>query len=393
MKLNAEYTRLLVRIGEVWLKGRNRGTFLDRLRRNLQASLEAALPGTKLVGHYARYFVELRDPAEAERALTLCADTPGVSSVSPVRIVRADLETLRAEAFALARAELAGATGTFAVNARRSDKSFPLTSPEIDREIGGPLAADLGLQVKLRQPDHRLGIEVARDGALLYVHTVRAVGGLPVGTAGKVLLMLSGGIDSPVAGYLAQKRGCALEAVYFHSPPFIGPESREKVVALARKLAPRQGGLTLHVVPFTACQTAIRKRCDERHTVVLYRRLMYRIAAALADQRNAVALCTGESLGQVASQTLENLSLVDRLTGRLTLRPLVTYDKLETIAIARRIDTFELSIQPFEDCCTLFVPRNPSIRAPRAVIEAEEAKLDVAGLVGAALAAIETERV
>ncbi len=388
----ADYTMLLIRIGEVWLKGRNRGEFLDKLRRNLRASLAAAVPGAKLQGHYARYFAVLPSPEGLEAALAVVADTPGVSSVSPVRRVPSDLETITTEARRLAAVELAGATGTFAADARRSLKSFPLTSPALNAHVGGAVAGDLGLRVDLKRPNHRLGIEVAEEGTYLWVRTLPAVGGLPVGTTGRVLLLLSGGIDSPVAGYLAQKRGCALDAVYFHSPPFIGEASREKVEDLARTLAPRQGGLLLHVVPFTAVQTEIRKRCDPRLTVLLYRRFMYRIAGALAAQLGSAALCTGENLGQVASQTLENLTLVDNLTGLLTMRPLLTYDKLETIAIARRIGTFELSIRPFDDCCTLFVPKHPAIRAPVRALEHEEAKLDVDHLVRAALAGVTSTR-
>lgn len=387
--LRADYTLLLVRLGEVWLKGRNRGEFLGRLRRNLRASLEAAVPGARLRGRYARLFVELPDPSLAPAAVTVCADTPGLTSVSPVRRVESDEAAIVAEALALARAEWAGATGSFRVAARRSDKSFPLTSPEINRRVGGPLGRELGLTVNLKAADRELGVEVGEDGTLLWVHTFPAVGGLPVGSTGRVLLLLSGGIDSPVAGYLAQKRGCALDAVYFHSPPFISEASREKVEALARRLAPRQGGLRLHVVPFTDIQTAIRQRCEPRHTVLLYRRFMYRIAAALAGRIGADALCTGENLGQVASQTLENLALVDRLTDRLTLRPLLTHDKQETVEIARRIGTYELSIQPFDDCCTLFVPKHPTLRAPARVLEAQETRLDVDHLVRSALARTE----
>ena len=247
----------------------------------------------------------------------------------------------------------------------------------------------LDLKVNLKTPDETLRVEIAEEHAHIWVQTYPGVGGIPIGATGKVLLLLSGGIDSPVAGYLAQKRGCELEAIYFHSPPFISEASREKVEALGRKLAPRQGGLTLNVVPFTEIQKAIKAHCDPRMTVLLYRRFMYRIADQLAARINAGALCTGENLAQVASQTLENLNVVDSVTSRMTLRPLISYDKTEIVSLARRIDTFETSILPHDDCCTLFVPKNPVTRARGTFLERAEELLDIDGLVAAALDGID----
>ena len=200
-----------------------------------------------------------------------------------------------------------------------------------------------------------------------------------------MLLLLSGGIDSPVAGYLAQKRGCRLEAIYFHSPPFISEASKDKVEELARKLAPRQGFLRLLVIPFTDIQKAIKADCDRRFTVILYRRFMYRIADAIAQATGSVALCTGENLAQVASQTLENLTVVDTLTSRLTLRPLITFDKDEIVRIARHIDTFDTSVLPHDDCCTLFVPKHPITKARLIDVENAETPLSVDQLVADAV--------
>jgi len=381
--------RLLARFGEVWLKGRNRHYFMQRLRHNLERSLSAAIPGTRVRAPYGRFFVDLPEGAPLEVATAICRDTPGLTSVSPVMEVPSNIEAMIEGALALVAERWAGATGSFAVKARRTDKRFPLTSPEVGARVGDRVGELTGLRTDLKHPDHVVGVEVGEERSWVWVDTERCAGGLPVGCAGRVLLLLSGGIDSPVAGYLAQKRGCELDAVYFHSPPFIGESSREKVEALARRLAPRQGGLRLHVAHFTHVQKAIKAECEPKLTVLLYRRFMYRIAAELAAARGARALCTGENLGQVASQTLLNLALVDRLTELLTLRPLITFDKQETIALARRIGTYDTSILPFDDCCTLFVPRHPALKAPVRIIERQEARLDVEALVAESLARIE----
>ncbi len=378
----ADVELILCRIGEIWLKGKNRREFVGKLRGNLQQALNIAAPGARVNRQHDRLFVRLTDSDQVPAALAVCSDTPGLTSVSPVLRVANDLETIRNAALGLA-AEWG--PGTFAVKARRTWKGYPLTSPEAARQVGGAIQEASGRRVDLKHADHELGLEVGEEHAHLWARVVPGVGGLPVGISGKVLLLLSGGIDSPVAGYLAQKRGCQLEAAYFHSPPFVGEASREKVETLARKLARRQGVLALHVVHFTEIQKAIRVSCDGRLTVLLYRRFMYRIAGELARRRNAKALCTGENLGQVASQTLENLAVVDALSGLLTLRPLMCFDKQETMALARRIDTYDTSVLPHEDCCTLFVPRHPALRATSAELEAAEAALDVDGLVAEAL--------
>ncbi len=375
----------MCRMGELWLKGRNRHTFVDRLRTNLQSSLNAAVEGAVVRKTHGRLFVDLADPQTSARALAVCADTPGLTSVSPVVRVDSDIEAITTAGVELARVEWAGASGSFKADSRRPWKQFPLTTPQIDRAVGGAVAGEMGFSVDLKAPDYTLGIEVDEHGSHVWTHNVRAVGGLPVGCSGRVMLLLSGGIDSPVAGYLAQKRGCAVDAVYFHSPPFISEASRDKVETLARMLAPRQGKLRLHVAHFTEIQKAIRANCEGRLTVLLYRRFMYRIAAELASRRGAQALCTGESVGQVASQTLENLTVVDFVTDLFTLRPVICFDKQEITALARRIGTYETSILPHDDCCTLFVPRNPALRASVRTLEKAERALDVEALVAEAL--------
>jgi thiamine biosynthesis protein ThiI len=384
------YRTLVLRMGEIWLKGRNRNTFKRRLQRNLSASLRAEIPNAVVLLEHARVVVHVPDPARVSRAIQICCDTPGITWVSPALPVDPTIESMQATALDLAQHAWQGATGSFKVKTRRSDKQFPIKSPEVDRQVGGPIAAALGLTVDLKQPDRTVGIDITRAGCHVYVERHKGIGGLPVGTVGRVMLLLSGGLDSPVAGYFAQRRGCELEAVYFHSPPFISEASKDKVIDLARRLAPRQGSLRLHVVPFAPIQLAIRDAGGGRLTVVLYRRFMYRIAARLAQRFKASALCTGENLAQVASQTPENLAVVNEAASVLTLRPLLCADKEEIIDVARRIGTYTTSIQPFDDCCTLFLPEHPATRAPLGPVLGREARLDVAGLMDAALEGVET---
>jgi tRNA uracil 4-sulfurtransferase len=381
---------LLLRLGELWLKGNNRGLFKKQLTRNLRSTLRTVSPGAELVVHHDRYTVRRLTGTTLAAAFDACAGTPGLARVIKAVPVAPDLDAVGAVALDLVRARVGDRRPTFAVRSKRSDKRFPVGSPQINRHVAEAVLGTLELPVDLKGAELVLGVEIGVDEAFVWLDEARASGGLPVGTAGRALLLLSGGIDSPVAGWLAQKRGCSLEAIYFHSPPFIGPESRDKVAELGRRLAPRQGGkLNLHVVHFTEIQKAIRKSCEARHTVLLYRRFMYRIADRLAETLGCHVLATGENVGQVASQTLENIALVDRLPRRWTLRPLITFDKREIMDLARRIGTYETSIQPFDDCCTLFVPKHPTIRTTTRVIEGQEQRLNVDDLVDEALASIE----
>src|SRR4029079_6054110 len=246
-----------------------------------------------------------------------------------------------------------------------------------------------GLAVDVHTPALRLGIEVGTDVAYVFAATHDAPGGLPVGASGRALLLLSGGIDSPVAGWLAAKRGLALDAIYFHSPPYIGEKSRDKVLALGKLLARWQALRSVTIVPFTAAQRRLRDTGPAELAVVLYRRMMMRIADAIADKLEAAALVTGENLGQVASQTIENMTAIEAAARRVVLRPLVTYDNGETTDLARRIGTFETSILPFDDCCSLFVPRHPTTKARAQDAEKVEAEVDVAGVVATAVAGAE----
>ena len=379
---------MLCRYGEIFLKSGNRKRFERVLVENVRAAL-AGVAGARVDAPYGRVLVRLPE-AEAEEAGRRVERVFGLVSFSVARAVSPDVDAIGAAAVAEARAAVARApAASFRIDARRADKRFPLDSMALARAIGARVATEAGLAVDLHEPGLRVGVEVSAGGAFVYAGTRAAPGGLPVGTSGRALLLLSGGIDSPVAGWLAAKRGLALDAVYFHSPPYVGEKSKDKVVTLARALARWQALRSVTVVGFTETQKRLRDAGPAELAVVLYRRMMMRIADAVADQLGASALVTGENLGQVASQTVENMTAIEAAARRVVLRPLVTYDKVETTALARRIGTYETSILPYEDCCSLFVPPHPATHARAQDAERVEAKLDVAAEVAAAVAAAE----
>jgi thiamine biosynthesis protein ThiI len=381
---------VLCRYGELFLKSGNRRAFERVLADNVRAAL-TDLPRARVEQTHGRLLVRLPGD-DADEAAGRLARVFGLVSLSVARQVdaNADLEAITAMAVEQARVVVArDRPASFKIEARRADKRFPKSSLDIDRHVGAAVQAATSLPVDVHTPALRIGIEVGTDVAYVFAGKHDAPGGLPVGASGRALLLLSGGIDSPVAGWLAAKRGLALDAVYFHSPPYIGEKSRDKVLALGKQLARWQALRSVTVVPFTDAQKHLRDAGPAELAVVLYRRMMMRIADEIADRLEASALVTGENLGQVASQTIENLTAIEAAARRVVLRPLVTYDKVETTALARRIGTYETSILPFEDCCSLFVPSHPATRARAQDAERVEAKLDVAAEIAAAVAASE----
>jgi len=331
-------------------------------------------------------------PAELEQACALLERVFGLVSVSPTLMVDPEPGAIEEAAVCATRAALArdpALARSFKVQARRSDKSFALTSYDLARRIGATVAAATAIPVDLHKPALTVGIEVATKAAYVFAETRPGPGGLPVGISGRGLLLLSGGIDSPVAGWLAAKRGLVLDALYFHSPPFVGDKSRDKVVALARALGQWQVMQTLLVANFTETQKRLRDAGPASLAIVLYRRMMVRVADRVARARGAGALVTGDNLGQVASQTMTNMGVIERASQNLVLRPLVTYDKMETAALARRIGTFDISALPYDDCCSLFVPPHPATAARMVDVERAEARLDVEAEADAVAAAVE----
>jgi len=381
---------IVCRYGELFLKSGNRRSFERVLADNARRAL-ADVPAARVSQTHGRLLVRLPE-ADADDAATRLQRVFGLVSLSVARQVEAtpDLAAVEAAAVDTARAAIArDGVASFKIEARRADKRFPVGSMDMARRIGARVHVDTGLAVDVHTPALRLGVEVGTGVAFVFAGTQAAPGGLPVGASGRALLLLSGGIDSPVAGWLAAKRGLALDAVYFHSPPYVGEKSRDKVMTLAGKLARWQALRSVVVVPFTDVQKRLRDAGPAELAVVLYRRMMMRIADAIADRLDATGLVTGENLGQVASQTIENLTAIEDAARRVVLRPLLTYDKIETTALAQRIGTFETSILPFEDCCSLFVPAHPATRARVVDAEKAEAKLDVAAEIAAAVAGSE----
>lgn len=356
---------LLVKYAEVHLKGQNRPYFQRLLLRNIK---QAVAPfGAEALFHDSRIFVSAYQDEAA--CIAAIQKVFGVHAVSPaVQMDKSDFAAICDQAAEMMRNE----SGSFKVVARRADKRFFLESPEICAQVGGHvLKNNPQLKVDVRTPDHVLNIEI-RDQALLYVKSYQAVGGLPTGSAGKAMLLLSGGIDSPVAGFRIAKRGVQLSAVYYHSFPYTGEPVKEKIISLARILSTYCGAISLHVVPFTEIQQAIHESCPEDFTTLIMRRNMMRIADRIAKKEKAQALITGESIGQVASQTLEALACTDAVVNRPVFRPLIGMDKLEIIREAESIGTYETSCLPYEDCCTVFTPRHP-VTHPR-LLQAELAE-------------------
>jgi len=385
--------RIMVRYGELALKGKNRGDFEAQLVQNIKEAL-APLSGAGIEKAYGRLYVlvEEDDAAEAARRLQRVF---GISSFSFVEEAASELEVIQAAALELIRRQLPDYPGPaepipFRVQTRRVDKRFPLTSMEVSRKVGGYIKAHAPVRVDLNNPQVEVQIEIRQEGAFLFADAIPGAGGLPVGASGKAVLMLSGGIDSPVAGWLTMKRGVRLEAVHFHSYPFTSEQSRKKVEDLVQILTEYGGKIRLHVVPFTDIQTEIRRTCPESLGITIMRRMMLRIAERLACRYKCLAIATGESLGQVASQTLESMLTINQVTRLPVLRPLVAYDKQEIIALAKRIGTYETSILPYEDCCTIFTPKAPKTRPRPEMAEEAERNLAVDELVQQAVEGTES---
>jgi thiamine biosynthesis protein ThiI len=381
------YSTLLARLaGEIAIKGKNRSHFEKMLIENMRGVVKEL--GVKVVREGGRIEVRLNG-ADLDETVGRLKKVFGISSLSPVAEVELDMEKIKETALAVVRdaLETRNTPITFKVEARRANKLFPLGSPEIVQEVGRHVLGNIpgALKVDVHNPELKLIVEVRDTKAYLTCDVIPGPGGLPVGTSGRVLLLLSGGIDSPVAGYLAMRRGAMVEAIHFHSFPFTSERAQEKVNDLAKILSQHGGRIRLHNVHFTEIQRQIRMHCPEEYSITIMRRFMMRIADRLAYKRKCLALVTGESLGQVASQTLESMYTINNVTNMPILRPLVSMDKVDIMRIANDIGTYETSILPYEDCCTVFLPKNPKTK-PKLyeAIKAEE-KLDIDALVEEAL--------
>ncbi len=381
-----QYSEIMIRYGELSTKGKNRMRFINKLKNNIKEAL-AIYPDVTVAVDRDRGHVYLNGQDYAPVAESL-KKIFGIQNFAPSYKVEKSVPALK-KAVQEIMTELYTDGLTFKVSARRSDHSFELDSRDLNQELGGAVFDVLPtIKAQMKKPDVTLRVEIREDAAYISHEEINGAGGLPVGTAGKGMLMLSGGIDSPVAGYLALKRGVDIEAVHFASPPYTSPGALKKAQDLTRKLTAFGGNIQFIEVPFTEIQEEIKAKAPEAYLMTLTRRFMMRITDRIREERNGLVIINGESLGQVASQTLESMQAINAVTTTPVIRPVVTMDKLEIIEIAEKIDTFNVSIQPFEDCCTIFAPDRPKTNPKIKNVLQYEARLDVDALVERAVAGI-----
>jgi len=349
-----EYKYIVIRYGEIGTKGKNKKDFIKCLFNNIKNSLKENRE-LKFINRYDRLYIELngKDPKELYSSLDMIA---GISSYSPVFLVEKSMEDLQNTFIEIIKDV---DFKTFKVDARRADKTFEVQSTDINRKVAGVILKNKEVKVDVHNPDVKFSIEVRNEGIYVYYEKYKGIGGYPLGIGGKALVLLSGGIDSPVACFEMMKRGVTIECIHFASFPYTSKAAEEKVFDLARKLNKLQSNIKLHMIPFTKLQEAIYEHVEESYAITIMRRMMYRISELVARRNNCLALVSGESVGQVASQTLNSIQVINNVTNFPMLRPLACFDKLEIIDIARKIDTYDISIRPFEDCCTIFTPKNP----------------------------------
>ncbi len=380
---------ILIKNGELVLKGLNRRTFEDILIKNIKKKLSPMGKFSILRAQSTIVITPEDDDFPMDEAVEEVGCVFGISAYNRAAVCKKDIDEIKAVAPDYLRDTLEGVK-TFKVEARRSDKKFPLKSPEICCEVGGALLeAFPHLSVDVHEPDVVVTVEIRDRDAFIRAGQLRGAGGMPVSSSGRAAIMISGGIDSPVAAYLMARRGLELNAIHFASPPYTSPRAEQKVRDLLSKVARYSGTIRLGIVPFTEIQEKIAENCPEEYFTLIMRRMMLRIAQRLAAERSCGALITGESLGQVASQTLPALAVTDVLSEMPVLRPLIGMDKEDIIAISRKIDTFQISIQPFEDCCTVFTPRHPRTRPTVEQCEKAEAALNIEELIKKAVDATE----
>ncbi len=365
------YDHILVRFGELSTKGKNKRDFIKRLLTNVKNALRDYDKLTYERTH-DRLYIMLNGEDHEEVAKHL-QQVFGISSFSFALKVDTDIEAIKQTSLKLAQQSDAK---TFKIQARRSFKQFPMISDEINRAVAGEILRNTDLKVNVKQPDLLIQIELHQYATYIMTDKIKGNGGYPVGVGGKALVMLSGGIDSPVACYLAMKRGISIECIHYASPPYTSQAAQDKVLELARIIAPYQGHIRLHIVPFTDLQLAIYQNCDESYAITIMRRMMYRLAQKVAEKQGCLAIVNGESIGQVASQTLESMQTINCVTDMPVIRPVACLDKLEIIDISKKIGTYDVSIQPFEDCCTIFTPKNPVTKPTRKRAERLESRFD-----------------
>ena len=381
------YNSILIRYGEIFLKGNNRYYFESLLVKNIKAALAGF--DYKFVKSQSRYYVEDFNEEYADEIISRLTKVFGIHSISPSVKVKTDLLEISRIA-----SEISPKSGSFRVTVKRADKRINMRSMDIAAKIGGDMLMQSKgtLTVELFTPEFELNVDIRENGySYLFYDKIPGAGGLPVGCSGNGMLLLSGGIDSPVAGYVMAKRGVKIFAVHYHSFPYTSELALQKVKDLAKKLTPYCGDITLFTVPFTEIQYAIHNHCPEEFMITIMRRFMMRIAERLANDTHCGAIITGEALGQVASQTMQSINVTNSVVEMPVFRPLIGSDKEEIIKISEKIDTYDISIRPYEDCCTVFLPKNPVIKPKLADAINYEQRLDVDALIEDALNRTERE--
>ncbi|MBQ6654901.1 MAG: tRNA 4-thiouridine(8) synthase ThiI [Erysipelotrichaceae bacterium] len=366
------YENILIRYGELTTKGKNKKDFIRRLAENLRQAL-SAYPDLTFEQTRDHIYIHLHG-TDPTKVTPILKDVFGIRSFACSLKVDNDIDAIKEAC----RQVMADKSGTFKIAARRANKSFPLHSDDINRQVATVILKNYGekLKVDVHDPDYEVIVEVREHNTYIMYETILGAGGYPVGVGGKALLMLSGGIDSPVAGYLTMKRGVQIEAIHYASMPYTSQEALNKVKELTRLISGYQGQIWLHVIPFTDIQLQIYKYADESYAITLMRRMMYRLAEMVSEKKKCLAIVNGESIGQVASQTLDSMNAINCVVTMPVIRPLVAYDKLEIIELARKIGTYETSILPYEDCCTIFDPKDPVTKPRRDKCERYESRFD-----------------
>jgi thiamine biosynthesis protein ThiI len=370
------YERILVRYGDLTLKGKNKRVFVQRVNNLVREKVNN--PNVTYEKNHDRLYIVLNGESH-EEVIKGLDKVSGLSSYSLITKCDKDMDAVVEKALEVVQSELKDKVVTFKVESKRSDKMFHLKSPEISKMVAGYVLKNTDLlKVDVHNPELTLHVEIRQDAAFVYCKKIKGMGGFPVGVAGKGLLMLSGGIDSPVAGFLAMKQGIEIECIHYESTPLTSIESAQKVIDLTEKMAafaPRSK-IKLHMVPFEEMHQALLNNVPESYNITIMRRMMYRMAEEIAKKNNCLVLLNGESVGQVASQTLQSMSVINNVVNTPVIRPLSTYDKLDIIGISRKIDCYNISIKPFEDCCTVYVPKKPATAPKLNKCELYESKFD-----------------
>ena len=379
-----KYDHIMVRFGELSTKGKNKKEFIRVLARNIRNAL-SSFSTLEYIVRLDHIYIKLNDN-NPDEIIGILQGISGIHALSLVLKTDDEISNVKKVSLELIKME---SGNTFKVHSKRANKKYPIISDQINREVAGEILRNTNLKVDVHNPDILLSIEMREDGCYIFTKTYKGAGGYPLGVGGKIMHMLSGGIDSPVAAYLLMKRGLRIECIHFASPPYTNIGVIEKLKDILAKLNTYQESIRLNVVPFTKIQEKIYEVADESYAITLMRRMMFRLASELAKRRNCLACSSGESVGQVASQTLESINVINAVTNLPILRPVVTYDKIDIIELARKIDTYDISIRPYEDCCTIFTPKNPKTKPSLEKVLEYEAKYDFDSLIKEALDNIE----